>query len=99
MVGRLLNMDGLENMKLLSAKKTVIKAVRPGLRLDGKSKAYINAAFDCAVADVMARSKKDTKYQKKQMFNGDSRKPVRGDSALAARERMIKRQREKKEEI
>lgn len=100
MVGRVLNMDGLETMKLASAKKAVIKAVRPGLRLDGKSKAYVNAAFDCAVADVMARSRKDTKYQKKQMFNGDSRKARKsGDSAMAARERMIKRQREKKEEI
>lgn len=100
MVGRVLNMDGLESMKLATAKKAVIKAVRPGLRLDGKSKAYINAAFDCAVADVMARSRKDTKYQKKQMFNGDSRSTRKSaDSALAARERMIKRQREKKEEI
>ena len=91
-------MDGLETMKLMAAKKTVIKAVRPGLRLDGKSRAYINAAFDCAVADVMARSKKDTKYQKKQMFNGDSRTVVaKGDSASAARERMIKRQFEKED--
>lgn len=98
MVGRMLNMDGLETMKLMAAKKTVIKAVRPGLRLDGKSRAYINAAFDCAVADVMARSKKDTKYQKKQMFNGDSRTVVaKGDSASAARERMIKRQFEKED--
>lgn len=98
MVGRMLNMDGLETMKLMAAKKTVIKAVRPGLRLDGKSKAYINAAFDCAVADVMARSKKDTKYQKKQMFNGDSRTvAAKGDSASAARERMIKRQFEKED--
>lgn len=97
MVGRMLNMDGLESMKLMAAKKTVIKAVRPGLRLDGKSKAYINAAFDCAVADVMARSKKDTKYQKKQMFNGDSRTVSKGDSASAARERMIKRQFEKED--
>lgn len=100
MVGRVLNMDGLESMKLTTAKKAVIRAVRPNLRLDGKSKAYVNAAFDCAVADVMARSRKDTKYQKKQMFNSDSRKPRKsGDSAMAARERMIKRQFEKKEEI
>ena len=97
MVGRMLNMDGLETMKLMAAKKTVIKAVRPGLRLDGKSRAYINAAFDCAVADVMARSKKDTKYQKKQMFNGDSRTVSKGDSASAARDRMIKRQFEKED--
>lgn len=93
MVGRLLNMDGLENMNLVSAKKAVIKAVKPGLRLDGKSSAYINAAFDCAVADVKARSKKDTKYQKKQMFSKKTRTDGKdGYSASSARQKMIERQ-------
>lgn len=98
-VGRALNMDGLENMKIMAAKKAVIRAVRPGLRLDGKSKAYINAAFDCAVADVTTRSKKDTAYQKRQMFNKDSRSAEDyGDSSMAARQRMIDRQMKKKED-
>ncbi len=100
MVGRMLNMDGLENMKLMTAKKAVIRAVRPGIRLDGKSKAYINAAFDCAVETVKARRKKGTSYQKKQMFNGDSRAFGRDrSSSTAARERMIKRQQNRNKEV
>ena len=100
-VGRALNMDGLENMKIMDAKKAVIRAVRPALRLDGKSKAYINAAFDCAVSDVKASTRKDTAYQVKQMFNQDGRtsNPADdGDSSVKARQRMIDRQQNKKKE-
>lgn len=100
-IGNTLNMDGLDRMKIMDAKKAVIKAVRPGLRLDGKSKAYINAAFDYAVADVNARSRKDTSYQIKQMFNQDGRHPASaddGDSSIKARQRMIDRQQNKKKE-
>lgn len=99
MVGRKLNMDGLENMSISTAKKAIIRAVRPALNLDGKSAAYINAAYDCAVADVNARSEKGTDYQKKQMFNKDSR-TVESDaqSSAAARQRMIDRQHNKKED-
>lgn len=46
MMGHALNLDGLENMKLMDAKKAVIKAVRPSMNLDGRSTAYINAAYD-----------------------------------------------------
>lgn len=99
MVGRTLNMDGLEYMPINKAKKAVIKAVRPGLRLDGKSAAYINAAFDCAVEEVRSRSRKGIDYQKRQMFNRDSRSFVADkDSAMAARQRMINRQMKKKED-
>ena len=99
-IGNTLNMDGLERMKIMDAKKAVIKAVRPGLRLDGKSKAYINAVFDCAVADVSARNRKDTGYQVRQMFNQDSRNPAidDGDSSIKARQRMMERQQNKKKE-
>lgn len=93
MVGRTLNMDGLENLDILAAKKKVIKAVRPGIRLDGKSVTYINAAYDCAVDEIKKSSKKGTSYQKKQMFNNDSRtasKPAK-NSAASARQRMIDR--------
>ncbi len=99
MVGRKLNMDGLENMSISTAKKAIIRAVRPALNLDGKSAAYINAAYDCAVADVNARSEKGTDYQKKQMFNKDSRTVESdGQSSAAARQRMIDRQHNKKED-
>lgn len=99
MVGRKLNMDGLENMSIPAAKKAIVRAVRPALNLDGKSAAYINAAYDCAVADVNARSEKGTDYQKKQMFNKDSR-TIESDarSSAAARQRMIDRQHNKKED-
>ena len=99
-VGRALNMDGLEEMGLMAAKKAVIRAVRPGMRLDGKSAAYINAAYDYAVADVNSRNRKDTSYQIKQMFNQDGRQPAPaddGDSSIKARQRMIDRQQKKED--
>ena len=103
MAAQALHMDGLENMKLMPAKKAIIRAVRPGLRLDGKSRAYINAAFDCAVNDVMARQRKTTKYQKKQMFNKDSktakRRSTGGGSSQDARARMIRRQTNQKKGV
>ena len=100
-VGRALNMDGLEDMGIMAAKKAVIRAVRPGMRLDGKSVAYINAAYDYAVADVTSRNRKDTSYQIKQMFNQDGRQTVSADdgaSSIKARQRMIDRQQNKKKE-
>lgn len=97
-VGRALHMDGLENMRLSDAKKAVIRAVRPSMRLDGKSKAYIDAAFDCAVADVKAGSRKGISYQKRQMFNKDSRGNETRSGSYAARQRMIDRQMNKKKE-
>ena len=94
MIGRTLNLDGLENMSIMKAKKKVIKAVRPGIRLDGKGATFINAAYALACDEVKNLGKKDTAYQKKQMFNKNvSRadgKSVRS-GAQSARERMIKR--------
>lgn len=93
--GSKLGIKGLENMKLSKAKKTVIRAVNPGIRLDGKSDAYINGAFSCAMAAINAPAKKGIAYQKKQMFNGDSRdfasRSTKMTSADAARARMIER--------
>lgn len=90
-VGDKLHLDGLDRMSLIAAKKAVIRKVRPGIRLDGKSKAYINAAYDMAVQEVSAR--KSTDYQRQQMMNGGKRS--RSDSAEggadAARQRMIQR--------
>lgn len=94
MLGRKLNMDGLEKLGIMSAKKRIIKAVRPNIRLDGKSDAYINAAYDCAVDEIQKRSRKGVKYQKKQMFNKDSkvRAEEGGKSSADARREMIERQ-------
>lgn len=93
MMGRKLNLDGLETLRIMDAKKAIIKAVRPSLRLDGKSVAYVNAAYDMAVADIRAKSVKDTNYQRRQMFNSDGNPAaaVVEESAEAARGRMIAR--------
>lgn len=97
MVGRSLNLDGLEMMGVMEAKKAIITAVRPGMRLDGKSEAYVDAAYDMAVADMEAKSVKDTNYQKNQMFNADGAPAqVVEDSSAAARDRMIARQNQNK---
>ena len=100
MIGKTLNLDGVEDMSISAAKKAIIKAVRPEMRLDGKSDAFVNAAFEYAVADVESRSKKDVGYQKKQMFNRDSRTPVSNGvgSADSARQKMIERRQNRAKE-
>lgn len=98
MIGRLLNMDGLEDMKnLTKAKKKVIRKARPGMRLDGKSKAYIDAAFDYAVSELKAKMRKGTAYQRKQMSHMDSKRARKAfaESSQGARQRMIARQMKK----
>lgn len=97
MVGRKLNLDGLEMMPLVDAQKAVINAVRPTMNLDGKSDIYISAAYDMAVAEAEAKSVKDTGYQKRQMFNGDGVAPAaNSDTSDDARQRMIDRRNNKK---
>ena len=94
MMGKALNLDGLESMPLMDARKAVIKAVRPTLNLDGKGDTYVNAAYEMACDEVSTRAKKDTRYQKRQMFNKDTKaeeKATAADSAAAARERMLAR--------
>ena len=74
----------------MEAQKAIIRAVNPTMRLDGKSPAYIKAAFDLAKDTMNAR--KDTNYQRAQMMGGTRRsdgatqKPA---GARAARQRMI----------
>ena len=100
-IGTMLNLDGLDGMGLIDAKKAIIKAVRPEIRLDGKSPAYVNAMFDCACSDVKSRNRKDTGYQRSQMFNRDSRNEgndATGNSARAARQRMLERRNNKAKE-
>lgn len=91
-LGNQVGIKGLERKSIMGAKKAIIKAVRPDMRLDGKSTTYINAQFDMAKAEIKARSKKDVGYQKKQMFNKDSRDNTADkNSAMGARQRMMKR--------
>jgi len=92
-LGDRLNLDGLEDMRPINAKKAIIRAVNPDMRLDGKSTAYINAAFDVAVDQLDTR--KDTNYQRRQMTSradSGSREQTGKTGAERARERMIERQ-------
>ena len=91
-VGDKLNLDGLEKMSILGAKKKIIKNVLPSMRLDGKGAAYIDAAYDIAVDNVSKR--RGTAYQKAQMCNGNARRADSGNdggSAADARRAMIAR--------
>lgn len=88
-----LNMDGLEDLPVFAAKKAIIKKVSPSLRLDGKSKAYINAAYDLAVDKVKSLRSNSIALQKRQMMgmNMDGM-PARQNGLTAAqraREAMI----------
>lgn len=95
-VGDRLNMDGLETMSVKDAKKAVLGKLKPTLHLDGKSAAYVNAAFDMAVSELKER--KDTNYQRSQMMHGDGKPPVKQtSSASEARQRMIDRRMKKEE--
>lgn len=95
-IGDKLNMDGLETMSVKNAKKEVLKKLKPALRLDGKSSAYISAAFDMAVGEMKAR--KDTNYQRQQMMHKDSKPAAKNvGSAAEARQNMINRRMKKED--
>ena len=87
-VGDKLNLDGLEDLSLVDAKKAVIKAVTPGIRLDGKDNAYVDVVFDLAKEHV----KTGFDRQISSIFNKDTRTDAAQQSgAAAARERMIEK--------
>lgn len=92
-LGDKLNMDGIETMKPMDAKKAIIKKVNPNIRLDGKDKAYIDAMFDITKESIGKR--KDVEYQRQQMRGDSSDRPAHkqpeADSAAARRMKMIAR--------
>lgn len=96
-IGDKLNMDGLETLSVKNAKKAVIKQLKPSLRMDGKSEAYVNAAFDMVVSEMNTR--KDTNYQRKQMTMNKDSKPAEKSigSASEARQKMINRRMKKED--
>lgn len=51
-LGDKLGLKGLDTLPVKSARKRIIKAVQPDLRLDGKDSAYIDAAFDMPVPSL-----------------------------------------------
>ena len=92
MLGRQVGLKGLERMPIGKAKAKIIKAVRPNVRLDGKSQAYRSALYDMAVETIKKSTKKGSNYQRKQMFNKDSKISVSTKSGQAsARDKMINR--------
>ena len=101
-LGDKLHLSGMETLPVMQAKKKVIKAVIPGMRLDGKSNAYINAAFDIAKDKVNGR--KTVNDQRKQVFNVDSANAAcrQGQNQKydpdAARNKMIQRHAAEKED-
>lgn len=94
-IGDKLNMDGLDNMGIRDAKKKIILAVNPSMRLDGKTDAYIDAAYDVAKSSIMRP--KDVAYQRMQMAGMAPSGVVRQDgkdderSAMTSRQKMIER--------
>lgn len=98
-MGDKLGMDGLEKKSIADGKRAIIAKVLPGLRMDGRSGAYLDAAYDLAVCEVNKR--KDVNYQRRQMTG---KPPSRLDGAgnldgirnasmaASARQRMIDRE-------
>ncbi len=77
-------------MGLSAARKKIIKTVNPKLNLDGRSNAYIKAAYDIAKQNVVMRKK--TNDQRKQIMNKKRCDGVNStSSAVWAREKMIRR--------
>jgi len=91
-LGEQVGIHGLGHKSVGYAKKAIIKKVRPGIRLDGKSDAYVNACFDMAKAEIKKNAKKDVSYQKRQMFNKNTRMDSAASGSDASRKNMIKRQ-------
>ncbi len=86
--GDLLNLRGLEKMKLMDARKAVVKRVNPGIRLDGKSDSYINGLYQSARSQAMKTRRTDR--QRQAIFNHDGVEMTNKTSAEMAREKMIK---------
>lgn len=93
-IGDKLHLDGLESKSIVDGKKAIIAKVLPTMRLDGKSRAYIDACYDLAVGEVSKR--KDVTYQKQQMTANPPQHRNDGVSnmsmASVARQRMLDRE-------
>lgn len=100
-LGDKLHLDGMYTLPVMQAKKKVIRTVLPGMRLDGKGDAYINAAFDIAKGKVDGR--KTVNDQRRQVFNADSANAATRNAGAkndpdTARTRMIQRHAGEKED-
>ena len=87
-----LGLTGYVPRNVMDGKKRIIKAINPAVKLDGKSCAYIDGAYNAAVA--MAGSRKNAVANTKALLgNGTKRQDSAGiSSAEAARRNMVNRQ-------
>ena len=99
LIGRSINLDGLEKLPVITAKKKIIAHVRPDMRLDGKSDDYVNGVYALAVKEIRSRKNSGTEKQKARMFNKARNNKANFDgadyddiSSKDAREKMIERQ-------
>lgn len=95
-----LGLDNFVPRSVMDGKKRIISAVNPKIKMDGKSRSYIDGAYDAAVQAALGR-KSAIDNARKVAGNGSSR---RADSAQnpsgaeAARQRMIGRMQNKGKE-
>ncbi len=85
-----LNLDGVDELSVSEGQKRIIKAVNPKINLDGKTDAYIKAAYDIAKASFQER--KSTDDQRRQVMQEKMRNDSKASSnSDTAREKMIAR--------
>lgn len=96
-VGDKLGIVGIEAMPIRDAKCAVIKHVNPKLNLDGRSDAYIAAAYDLAAEQANGGSSVAAQLQGMGKRNNDGKSDDAPTNAAAARERMMNRRKEGKE--
>lgn len=96
-VGDKLGIVGIEAMPIRDAKCAVIKHVNPKLNLDGRSDAYIDAAYDLAAEQANGGSSVASQLKGMSQKNADGKSDDAPTNAAAARERMMNRRKEGKE--
>lgn len=89
-----LNLDGFMPKSVIDGKKKIIKALNPKIRLDGKSKSYINGAYEIACGQAMKRISTD--QQRRKAFGNQVRMDSQGRSGSeTARDRMVAKMKKK----
>ena len=93
-VGDKLGIVGIDGMPIRDAKCAVINHVNPKLNLDGRSDAYIDAAYDLAAEQANGGSSVASQLKGMSQKNADGKSDDAPTNAAAARERMMNRRKE-----
>ena len=91
-----LNLDGFTPRSVLDGKKAIIRAVNPKVHLDGKSREYVDGAYEAACTAIASR--KSTSAQKAKAYGTmkvDSAAFSGESEAEKARKRMIENMRKR----